>query len=189
MISLEAPNRKVSFAMWQWVILCCKWCHWKSPIERCPLQCSSGWYCVANAAIGSPQPKGVLAKTTKQRQRAGQLLCRVTADTAENFSQKLQNTNENKKLQLYQRKRKTKRGNCTLCRVRGKLLVGGVCGRNCLIILSLLHQMPPYYCPAAITLLPFQLKSNCPPFNWNRYGTNGYKSSGFRSHETTDVPG
>ena len=80
-----------------------------------------------------------------------------------------------------------KRGNCTLCRVRGKLLVGGVCGRNCLIILSLLHQMPPYYCPAVITLLPFQLKSNCPPFNWNRYGTNGYKSSGFRSHETTDV--
>ena len=42
----------------------------------------------------------------------------------------------------------------------------------------------PYYCAAVITLLGFQLKSNCPPFDWNQYCTNGYKSSEFRSHET-----
>ena len=30
-------------------------------------------------------------------------------------------------------------------------------------------KCPPTTILAVITLLPFQLKSNCPPLNWNRY--------------------
>ena len=147
-------------------MLCRECYHWKlAPTERCPCQ----------------------NHEAKAKSRAA--VVQGHGRYSRKFWSQLQNTLENINLEIYQRKRKTKKGNCTLCRVRGKLLVGGVCGRNCLIILSLLYQMPPYYYPAVITLLPFQLKSNCPPFNWNRYGTNGYKSSGFRSHETTDVLG
>ena len=128
-----------------------------------------------------PSPPCLVAQVVASRNHEGkeQLcpLCRVTDKPAENFSQickiKWKYTE-----QIRQREREKKR---VLCAWEGHgqagwwVCVAGTVPLSC-------HS--PYYCAAVITLLGFQLKSNCPPFDWNRYRTNGYKSSGFRSHET-----
>ena len=106
-----------------------------------------------------PSPPCLVASRNREGKEQLCPLCRVTDKPAENFGQNCKikyrtNTSE-----------REKEKKSTLC-LRGSWpsWLVGVCGRNCPIILSL-----PYYCAAVITLLGFQLKSNCPPLDCNRY--------------------
>ena len=139
----------------------CRRCHW-SPQPSCVLQ-------VLQVLLALWLPE-----TTKQR--AAVSVVQGHGQTGGKFRPELQNQMKIYRTNTSEREKKKS----TLC-LRGSWpsWLVGVCGRNCPIILSL-----PYYCAAVITLLGFQLKSNCPPFDWNRYCTNGYKSSEFKSHET-----
>ena len=128
-----------------------------------------------------PSPPCLVAQVVASRNREAKaksscVRCAGSRTNRRKISARSAKSNENIQ-NKYVREREKR---STLC-LRGSWpsWLVGVCGRNCPIILSL-----PYYCAAVITLLGFQLKSNCPPFDWNQYCTNGYKSSEFRSHET-----